>query len=100
MAIAPSNPNRVYALIETGDGVPWKGKETDRGSCGARTTAARLARGQLRPQRDGPRALLLRMASSRPTTRTRPTSSPRATACSLDGGETLGTDGGAARARR
>jgi photosystem II stability/assembly factor-like uncharacterized protein len=29
--IAPSNPNRVYALIETGDGVPWKGKETDRG---------------------------------------------------------------------
>jgi photosystem II stability/assembly factor-like uncharacterized protein len=31
VAIAPSNPNRVYALIETGDGVPWKGKETDRG---------------------------------------------------------------------
>ena len=29
--IAPSNPNRVYALIETGDGIPWKGKETDRG---------------------------------------------------------------------
>ena len=25
------SPNRVYALIETGDGVPWKGKETDRG---------------------------------------------------------------------
>ncbi len=31
MAIAPSNPNRVYALIETGDGVPVNGKETDRG---------------------------------------------------------------------
>jgi hypothetical protein len=31
VAIAPSNPNRVYALIETGDGVPWHGKETDRG---------------------------------------------------------------------
>jgi photosystem II stability/assembly factor-like uncharacterized protein len=31
VAIAPSNPNRVYALIETGDGVPWKGRETDRG---------------------------------------------------------------------
>ena len=31
VAIAPSNPNRVYALIETGDGIPWKGKETDRG---------------------------------------------------------------------
>jgi len=31
MAIANSNPNRVYALIETGDGVPVNGKETDRG---------------------------------------------------------------------
>jgi photosystem II stability/assembly factor-like uncharacterized protein len=29
--VAPSNPNRVYALIETGDGIPWKDKETDRG---------------------------------------------------------------------
>ena len=31
VAIARSNPNRVYALIETGDGVPWNGKDTDRG---------------------------------------------------------------------
>jgi photosystem II stability/assembly factor-like uncharacterized protein len=31
VAIAPSNPDRVYALIETGDGVPWKGQPTDRG---------------------------------------------------------------------
>src|SRR5712692_2018882 len=31
LAIAPSNSNRVYALIETGDGVPYKGQETDRG---------------------------------------------------------------------
>jgi photosystem II stability/assembly factor-like uncharacterized protein len=31
VAIAPSNPNRVYALFETGDGIPWHGKETDRG---------------------------------------------------------------------
>ena len=31
VAIAPSNPDRVYAMIETGDGIPWKGKETDRG---------------------------------------------------------------------
>jgi len=31
VAIARSNPNRVYALIETGDGVPLKGQETDRG---------------------------------------------------------------------
>jgi photosystem II stability/assembly factor-like uncharacterized protein len=31
LAIAKSNSNRVYALIETGDGVPANGKETDRG---------------------------------------------------------------------
>src|SRR2546429_9058963 len=30
-ATAHSNPNRVYATIETGDGIPWKGQETDRG---------------------------------------------------------------------
>jgi photosystem II stability/assembly factor-like uncharacterized protein len=30
-AIAWSNPDRVYALIETGDGVPRKGQETDSG---------------------------------------------------------------------
>ena len=29
--IAHSNPKRIYATIETGDGVPWKGQETDRG---------------------------------------------------------------------
>ena len=31
VAIAASNPKRVYAMIETGDGVPWKGQPTDRG---------------------------------------------------------------------
>jgi photosystem II stability/assembly factor-like uncharacterized protein len=31
LAIARSNPNRIYALIETGDGVPLNGQETDRG---------------------------------------------------------------------
>jgi photosystem II stability/assembly factor-like uncharacterized protein len=31
VAIAHSNANRIYALIETGDGVPWRDKETDRG---------------------------------------------------------------------
>ena len=31
LGMAHTNPNRVYALIETGDGVPWQGKETDRG---------------------------------------------------------------------
>ena len=31
VAIAPSNPNRVYALFETGDGLPWNGQETESG---------------------------------------------------------------------
>jgi photosystem II stability/assembly factor-like uncharacterized protein len=31
-AVARSNSNRVYAIIETGDGVPRQGKETDRGT--------------------------------------------------------------------
>ena len=30
-ATAHSNPNRVYVLIETGDGVPWHGQDTERG---------------------------------------------------------------------
>jgi len=30
-AISPSNSKRIYVLIETGDGVPLNGKETDRG---------------------------------------------------------------------
>ena len=30
-ATAYSNPNRVYATIETGDGLPWEGQDTDRG---------------------------------------------------------------------
>ena len=31
VAIAPSNPKRVYALIETGDGIPWNGQPTESG---------------------------------------------------------------------
>ncbi len=31
VAVAPSNPDRVYALFETGDGIPWEGRETEDG---------------------------------------------------------------------
>ncbi len=31
VAVAPSNPNRVYAMLETGDGIPWDGRETEDG---------------------------------------------------------------------
>ena len=32
VAIAPIHSNRVYTLIETGDGVPWHGKDTESGT--------------------------------------------------------------------
>jgi photosystem II stability/assembly factor-like uncharacterized protein len=31
VAIAPSNPDRIYTLIETGDGIPWNGQPTESG---------------------------------------------------------------------
>jgi len=31
VAIAPSNPQRVYAMFETGDGIPWDGQPTEDG---------------------------------------------------------------------
>ncbi len=31
LAISKRNSNRIYALIEAGDGVPWNGQPTDRG---------------------------------------------------------------------
>ncbi|MCC6317165.1 MAG: sialidase [Gemmatimonadaceae bacterium] len=31
VAISASNPDRVYALIETGDGIPWEGRDTESG---------------------------------------------------------------------
>jgi photosystem II stability/assembly factor-like uncharacterized protein len=31
VAIAPSDPDRVYTLIETGDGIPWDGQPTESG---------------------------------------------------------------------
>ena len=31
VCMTPEDPDRVYALIETGDGVPWQGKETESG---------------------------------------------------------------------
>ena len=31
VAVAPSNPGRVYAMLETGDGIPWQGRETEDG---------------------------------------------------------------------
>jgi photosystem II stability/assembly factor-like uncharacterized protein len=31
LCMTPRDPNRLYALIETGDGVPWNGKDTESG---------------------------------------------------------------------
>ena len=31
VAVAPSNPDRIFAMLETGDGIPWEGRETEDG---------------------------------------------------------------------
>ena len=31
ICLTRADPNRAYALIETGDGVPWHGRETESG---------------------------------------------------------------------
>jgi len=31
LCMTPADSDRIYALVETGDGVPWKGQETDSG---------------------------------------------------------------------
>jgi BNR/Asp-box repeat len=31
VAISRSNPDRIYAMFETGDGIPWKGQDTESG---------------------------------------------------------------------
>ena len=44
VAIARSNSNRVYALLETGDGVPWNGQKTESGQLWRSDDAARAFR--------------------------------------------------------
>ena len=48
VAIAPSNNQRVYAMLETGDGIPWDGRETEDGQVWGSTdgghTWARITR--------------------------------------------------------
>ncbi len=41
VAISRSNPQRVYTLIETGDGIPWNGQETESGQLWSSTDGGR-----------------------------------------------------------
>ena len=41
VAIAPSNSQRVYAMLETGDGIPWDGRETEDGQVWGSTDGGR-----------------------------------------------------------
>lgn len=74
VAIAPSNPERVYAMLETGDGIPWNGEppRTDRSG------APRMVAGTGRSSRaTGTRwagRTTTRVSSFPPTTRTKRTS--------------------------
>ena len=86
VGIAPSNTDRVYAMLETGDGIPWEGQETEDGQLwrsGGRR--AQLVAHHPEPQRHGTAALLLagrHLPQRRGTRRTssRPRSPPRPTA--------------------
>ena len=81
VAIAPSNPNRVYALIETGDGVRGRARKPIAARCGDRTMAARTGRWSATTAMPWGGRITTRTSSLRPTTRTKPTSSRLATAC-------------------
>ena len=41
VAVAPSNPQRVYAMLETGDGIPWDGRDTEDGQVWGSTDGGR-----------------------------------------------------------
>ncbi len=41
VAISRSNPQRVYTMIETGDGIPWNGQETESGQLWSSTDGGR-----------------------------------------------------------
>ena len=41
VAISPSNTQRVYAMLETGDGIPWDGRETEDGQVWGSTDGGR-----------------------------------------------------------
>ena len=90
VAISTSNPQRVYALIETGDGMPWNGAaDRERPALALRRRRRNVDAGEPRPQRDGPRALLLAHGGGSRRQRTRPTSSRRPSRRPIDGGETI-----------
>jgi hypothetical protein len=64
LAIARSNPNRIYAMIETGDGVPLNGQETDRGKLWRSDDGGENWQlGQLRSRHGRQNALLLSRGS-------------------------------------
>jgi photosystem II stability/assembly factor-like uncharacterized protein len=95
-AIARSNPNRVYAFIETGDGVPWKDQETDRGQLwrsddgGERWEMVSADRNHMG------RAHYYSHIEVAPDDENETYSMTAAFSVSLDGGETLRTAGGGA----
>ncbi|MEZ4455272.1 MAG: hypothetical protein R2882_01795 [Gemmatimonadales bacterium] len=62
LAIARSNPERIYALIETGDGIPERPAHGRRPALARRRRRTALADGQSGSQHHGTAALLLRIA--------------------------------------
>ena len=89
VAMARENSSRVYALIETGDGIPCDGKPTyARRALELRRRRRQLARGELRPQLAGRAAYYTRCAVA-PDNENEIYFMTAAFSRSLDGGRTL-----------
>lgn len=71
MRIAPNDSNRVYALIETGDGVPWDGKPTQSGQLWRSEDAERIGNWSIRTGRSAVAPTITRARKSRQTMKTK-----------------------------
>jgi photosystem II stability/assembly factor-like uncharacterized protein len=94
-AIARSNPDRVYAFIETGDGVPWKGQETDRGQLWRSDDGGERWQMVSADRNHMGRAHYYSHIEVAPDDENETYSMTSAFSVSLDGGETLRVAGGA-----
>ncbi len=54
-----ADSNRLYALIETGDGVPWHGEETESGELWRSSDGGKMVAGEPRPRARRTKRLLL-----------------------------------------
>jgi photosystem II stability/assembly factor-like uncharacterized protein len=94
LSFARSNPNRIYALIETGDGVPLNGQETDRGKLWRSDDGGENWRLMSYDRTMGGRTHYYFRVEASPDNENEVYFLTAAFSTSIDGGETLRTGGG------